>query len=310
VGKSGGKPKPRKDSALSVMIAVAIPSVAETMIGDSTFGRIWRRIMSKSEVPIDRAASTNSRSFRARTSPRTMRAVCIHEVMPTSVTIRMKVPPSGPNACRQTVAEQQHRDQQKRQKRQREEEVGQPHQRTVEPAGKAREHAHQRADQDRQDHRRDTHRDRHPAARQEPRQRVAAKVVGAQRMRPVDLGAGIEQRGIDRPDVAQLEKRAASRDLGRIVPVEERSEISPADDGEMKTTIPAIAPRWRRNWSQTSHHWLRGGLPMCDASRMPCAGSITKATPGAHRRAGLSMRRVSHSGSSGRGCRRGCRRSG
>ena len=38
VGKSEGKPSPRKLSALSVMIAFASPRVAETMIGDSTLG--------------------------------------------------------------------------------------------------------------------------------------------------------------------------------------------------------------------------------------------------------------------------------
>ena len=40
VGKSGGKPKPRKDNALSVMMAVAMPKVADTKIGDMTLGRI------------------------------------------------------------------------------------------------------------------------------------------------------------------------------------------------------------------------------------------------------------------------------
>ena len=82
------------------MMALATPSVAETMIGLSTLGRMWRRMMRRDGVPMDFAASTNSRSFRARTSPRTMRAVCIHEVMPITKTIRMKMPLSGPKAVR------------------------------------------------------------------------------------------------------------------------------------------------------------------------------------------------------------------
>ena len=61
VGKFGGKPRPRNDSALSVMIALAMPSVADNMIGDSTLGRMCRPISWAFAVPIDRAASTNSR---------------------------------------------------------------------------------------------------------------------------------------------------------------------------------------------------------------------------------------------------------
>ena len=81
------------------MIAVAIPSVADTMIGDSTFGRICRVMIWLLLVPMDRAARTNSRSLMARTSPRTIRAVGIHEVMPMAQTIRMKIPRSSPNAA-------------------------------------------------------------------------------------------------------------------------------------------------------------------------------------------------------------------
>ena len=40
VGKSDGNPSPRKLNADSVMMALAIPNVAETMIGLSTFGNI------------------------------------------------------------------------------------------------------------------------------------------------------------------------------------------------------------------------------------------------------------------------------
>ncbi|EKD60189.1 MAG: hypothetical protein ACD_54C00900G0002 [uncultured bacterium] len=47
-------------------------------------------------APMDRAASTYSRSFSASTSPRTMRAACIQLVMPMAKTISKKAPISGP----------------------------------------------------------------------------------------------------------------------------------------------------------------------------------------------------------------------
>jgi hypothetical protein len=96
VGKSGENPRPRQESALSVITALATPKVAETMIGDITLGKIWRKIIRRAGV-LDREAITNSRSFSAKTSPRTIRAVCIQDVTPIAITIRMKIPPSGPN---------------------------------------------------------------------------------------------------------------------------------------------------------------------------------------------------------------------
>ncbi len=101
------------------MIALASPSVAETMIGESTLGKMCRLMMRRSRVPMDCAASTNSRSLMASTSPRTMRAVFIHEVMPMTKTIRMKMPGLGSEGAAQHVAEQQDDDQQQRQQRQR-----------------------------------------------------------------------------------------------------------------------------------------------------------------------------------------------
>ena len=78
------------------MIAAAIPSVAATRTGDSTLGRICRVMIRRDGVPIDRAASTNSRSFSASTSPRTTRAACIQLVSPIAMTISRKVPSRGP----------------------------------------------------------------------------------------------------------------------------------------------------------------------------------------------------------------------
>ena len=100
VGKSDGKPTPKNDNALSVMIATASPSVADTMMGEITFGRRCRRMIAPDEVPMERAARMNSRSFKASISPRTIRAVCIQLVRPTTTTIRMNIPPSGPKLAR------------------------------------------------------------------------------------------------------------------------------------------------------------------------------------------------------------------
>src|SRR6056297_4061961 len=56
--------------------------------------------MRKGVVPMERAARMNSRSLRARMSPRTMRAVGIQLVIAMMPTIRTNMPPSGPKAAR------------------------------------------------------------------------------------------------------------------------------------------------------------------------------------------------------------------
>ncbi len=77
-----------------------MPSVAETMIELSTFGRICLRMMRYSRMPLDFAAMMNSWLLIVSTSPRTIRAVCIQLVMPITKTMRMKMPVSGPKAAR------------------------------------------------------------------------------------------------------------------------------------------------------------------------------------------------------------------
>ena len=134
-------------------------------------------------VPIDFAASTNSRSFSASTSPRTIRAVCIQLVMPMMKTISRKMPGLRPERRAQRVAEQHDDDEQQRQQRQRQEEVGHPHQQPVEPAEIAGEHPDQRAEEEREQHRGHADRQRDPAALQHLGEDVAADVVGAHRMR-------------------------------------------------------------------------------------------------------------------------------
>ena len=100
VGKSGGNPSPRKDRADSVIMAFAIPSVAETIIGLRILGSMWRNTIRWRRVPILCAAVTNSRSLMLKTSPRTIRAVCIQLVTPMMTTIKRKIPCSGPNIAR------------------------------------------------------------------------------------------------------------------------------------------------------------------------------------------------------------------
>ena len=69
-----GSPRPRKDSADSMRIAVATVSEPVTMIGDRQLGRTWRKMTRRSLMPRPMHACTNSRWRMARNSPRTSRA--------------------------------------------------------------------------------------------------------------------------------------------------------------------------------------------------------------------------------------------
>ena len=71
--------------------------MADTIIGESTFGRMCRKIILVSVPPIERAANMNSRSLIANTSPLTIRAVGIQLVIPIETTIKINIPFSGPN---------------------------------------------------------------------------------------------------------------------------------------------------------------------------------------------------------------------
>ena len=81
-GVGGCTPIPRNDSADSVRIAPATPSVAATRIGASVLGRTWRKMIRASPAPCARAAATKSRSLRERVSARTRRATPIQPVRP------------------------------------------------------------------------------------------------------------------------------------------------------------------------------------------------------------------------------------
>ena len=72
---SGGRmPKPRKLSAASVRMPAPSSSVMLTTITPTVFGRMCLKMIRADDAPATRAASTNSRSRRARNSPRTSRA--------------------------------------------------------------------------------------------------------------------------------------------------------------------------------------------------------------------------------------------
>ena len=110
-----------------------MPSVAETRIELSTFGSTWLRDDARARMPLAWAASTNSRRFTARTSPRTMRAV-VHPARHADADDNQDEDAGRrPESRAQGLAKQGDDDQQKRQQRQREKQIGQAHQRTVEP---------------------------------------------------------------------------------------------------------------------------------------------------------------------------------
>src|SRR2546422_8153242 len=73
LGKGEGTPNPRYDSPASSSMTFPMPSAAETMIGAAALGRTWRKITRVGPAPAARAAATNSRSRRLRTSARTSR---------------------------------------------------------------------------------------------------------------------------------------------------------------------------------------------------------------------------------------------
>src|SRR4051794_4681780 len=99
VGTSGGKPRPRKDRVDSAMMAAATSMVPAMITGPSALGRIWRTTCRNGLAPSARAASTNSFSRNERNWARTRRATGIQRRPPITSTMRMKMPPSGPNAA-------------------------------------------------------------------------------------------------------------------------------------------------------------------------------------------------------------------
>src|SRR5215510_7861227 len=86
----GGAPKPRKLSADSIIIEEATPKVAVTNKGARALGSTCRKMVRKSVAPSARAATTYSREFAFKNSPRVNRATVGQFVMPmTTVTLRI-----------------------------------------------------------------------------------------------------------------------------------------------------------------------------------------------------------------------------
>ena len=96
---SGGKPRPRKLSVLSAMMAAATSMVAATITGPRLLGRMCRTTWRVVLAPSARAASTNSFSRRLKNCARTSRATGIQRKPPITATMRMKMPTSSPKAA-------------------------------------------------------------------------------------------------------------------------------------------------------------------------------------------------------------------
>ena len=78
---------------LAVNTAVAIRSVAWTIIGDITFGRICLKIIRASEAPSAFTASMYSSFRTVKVDPRTIRANAGTENTPTAIMTFVKLPP-------------------------------------------------------------------------------------------------------------------------------------------------------------------------------------------------------------------------
>jgi hypothetical protein len=168
------------------MMAAATSMVAATITGPRLFGRMCRTTWRDVLAPRARAASTNSFSRRLKNWARTSRATGIQRKPPMTATIRMKMPSSRPNNLLERLAEQEDQQEQQRQLRQAEEQVGDPHQRGVDPAaGHARDGADHHADRERHQHRGQPHRQRDASTVQHACQEVASEVVGAHQVLPV-----------------------------------------------------------------------------------------------------------------------------
>ena len=110
-------------------------SVANTTIGPIAFGSRWREMMRGPDAPAARAASTYSFSRNDRNSPRTMRAIAIQPsaarmmIMPGTVGGRREVEEPEERRIRVLGHDEQHGE-----RGDHEQEIGEPHQDTVDPA--------------------------------------------------------------------------------------------------------------------------------------------------------------------------------
>ncbi len=244
VGKSDGKPSPRKRQR----------ALGDDRVRDPERRRDHdRRQHVRQDVPGDdppraacRSTSPPART-RAPSAPARRRARCARsassEVMPMMNTISRKMPVSGPNIARSVSRNSMMMTSSSGRIGSARNRSVSAHQEAVEPAEVAREHPDQRAEEQREQHRGDADRQRHPPALQDLGEDVAADVVGAHRMRAATAGVA----GARRRCTADRRRRA-------------RARRSPRSTISAKITTPTIAPRCLRNWRQTSPHRLRCGV--------------------------------------------------
>ena len=150
-------------------------SVAWTMITGTALTSRCRARMRRWLAPSARAASTKSRARRLRHSPRTMRATWAQVTSPITRAV-----------FGEARAEQRDHHQDQEERRDRQEDVGDPHDPGVHAGAEvAGDPAHRGADQDRQHRGEEADLERHPAPPDDAREHVAAVAV-----RPEPVGAG------------------------------------------------------------------------------------------------------------------------
>ena len=161
------------------MIAAAMVSVAWTRIAGTMLGRMWRRAMRQGGLPTARAASTNSSAATACTCARVSRTKIEVAERPiaTMALVEARAQEGG-----ERDGQDQERDRQQR--------VGEAHDRPVDPAARvAGEQPEGQAEGDGQRHRDQARPERRAGAEDDAREHVAADLVGAERMREARGGA-------------------------------------------------------------------------------------------------------------------------
>src|SRR5215472_16670924 len=168
LGVGGWIPSPRNERVLSAMMAVAIPSVAATMMGASALGSRCLVIIRRFDTASALAASTNWRSLSERKLARISLDTPIHESAPSRSTTVRKCPPKNTE------------NRMSRNRRGNEHHVHEAHQHRVRHAAvKACQPTEHDAQRDRDGHRQHPDRDRDPATEHDSGQQVSAQAVCA-----------------------------------------------------------------------------------------------------------------------------------
>ena len=168
-----------------------------------TFGSRWRAMMRASERPAARAASTYSRRFCTRISPRTMRA---YDTQPTTVIAMMIERCPGP--------EHEHERDHEHEEREGDDDVDEAHHDGVDEAPVvAGQAAERRADAERAEHGEERDEQIDAAGVDEAREHVAAELVGAEPVRAAGVRVGVQQ--VLRVGVVARDQRRCERSRAR-----------------------------------------------------------------------------------------------